>query len=101
MATSTLPSSGLAVRARTDDVFFSAMALLILGSVLLGFGRSYYFAGVFHAPLPNPLVHGIRTIHSRIQSGWPGDIEWPDSGFIGVRTRKAMSVLLAELQQRL
>src|SRR5580692_10424605 len=66
MATSTLPSSGLAVKARTDDVFFSGMALLILGSVLLGFGRSYYFAGVFHAPLPNPLVH----LHAAVFSAW-------------------------------
>jgi hypothetical protein len=66
MATSTLPSNGLAVGARTDDVFFSAMALLILGSVLLGFGRSYYFAGVFHAPLPNPLVH----VHAAVFSAW-------------------------------
>jgi hypothetical protein len=66
MATSTLPSHVLAVRARTDDVFFSAMALLILGSVLLGFGRSYYFAGVFHAPLPNPLVH----VHAAVFSAW-------------------------------
>jgi hypothetical protein len=66
MATSTLASGGLAVRARTDDVFFSGMALLILGSVLLGFGRSYYFAGVFHAPLPNPLVH----VHAAVFSAW-------------------------------
>jgi hypothetical protein len=66
MATSTLPSSGLAARARTDDVFFSAMALLIFGSVLLGFGRSYYFAGVFRAPLPNPLVH----VHAAVFSAW-------------------------------
>jgi hypothetical protein len=66
MATSTLPSRGVAVRARTDDVFFSGMALLILGSVLLGFGRSYYFAGVFHAPLPNPLVH----LHAAVFSAW-------------------------------
>ncbi|MGA3201648.1 MAG: hypothetical protein ABSF12_04025 [Bryobacteraceae bacterium] len=54
------------MRARTDDVFFSAMVLLILGSVLLGFWRSYYFAGVFHAPLPNPLVH----VHAAVFSAW-------------------------------
>lgn len=66
MATSTLPSSGLAVSARTEDAFFSGMALLILGCVLLGFGRSYYFAGVFHAPLPNPLVH----VHAAVFSAW-------------------------------
>jgi hypothetical protein len=66
MATSTLPPSGLAVRARTDDVFFSGMALLILGFVLLGFGRSYYFAGVFRAPLPSPLVH----VHAAVFTAW-------------------------------
>jgi hypothetical protein len=66
MATSTLPSSGLAVRTRTDDVFFSGMALLILGCVLLGFGRSYYFAGAFRATLPNPLVH----VHAAVFSAW-------------------------------
>jgi hypothetical protein len=66
MATSTLPSTGLALKARTDDVFFSAMAMLILGTVLLGFGRSYYFAGVFRAPLPTPLVH----VHAAVFSAW-------------------------------
>jgi hypothetical protein len=66
MATSTLTSTSLASRARHDDVFFSAMALLLLGTVLLGFGRSYYLAGVFHARLPNLLVH----IHAAVFSAW-------------------------------
>jgi hypothetical protein len=66
MATPTLPTTSLAVRARTDDVFFSGMALLILGCVLLGFGRSYYFAGVFRAPLPSPLVH----VHAAVFTAW-------------------------------
>jgi hypothetical protein len=65
MATSTLPSSGLNVRARTDDVFFSGMAVLVLGSVLLGFGRSYYFAGVFRALPPNPLDHIHAAVFPR------------------------------------
>jgi hypothetical protein len=66
MATSTFAPSGQVLRLRRDDVFFSAMALLILGSVLLGFARTYYFAGVFAAHLPNPLVH----VHAAVFSTW-------------------------------
>jgi hypothetical protein len=42
---------------RTDDVFFPAMALLILGIVVTGFGKSYFLAGMVRAKLPNGLVH--------------------------------------------
>ena len=42
---------------RLDHVFFSGMALLMLATVFVGFSRSYYLAGVFRAPLPNPLIH--------------------------------------------
>src|SRR5580700_2501610 len=66
MATSLLASNGLALRARRDDVFFSAMALVILGIVFLGFARSYYLAGVFQARLPNLLVH----VHAAVFSTW-------------------------------
>jgi hypothetical protein len=60
------PSSiGLAGR-RYDNVFFSAMALLILATVFLGFAHSYYFAGIFRAPLPSPIVH----IHGAAMSCW-------------------------------
>lgn len=52
--------------ARRDDIFFAAMALLILGTVLLGFARSYYFAGVFAARLPSLVVH----IHAAVFSLW-------------------------------
>jgi hypothetical protein len=37
---------------RSDDIFFPAMGLLILGIVVLGFGQSYFFAGMVHAKLP-------------------------------------------------
>jgi len=51
---------------RFDNVFFSAMALLILATVFLGFAHSYYLAGIFRAPLPSPIVH----IHGAAMSCW-------------------------------
>jgi hypothetical protein len=66
LASKTLASNSLALRARRDDVFFSAMALVILGIVFLGFARSYYLAGVTQARLPNLLVH----VHAAVFSAW-------------------------------
>jgi hypothetical protein len=66
IASKTLASNGLALRARRDDVFFSAMALAILVTVFLGFARSYYLAGVFQARLPSLLVH----MHAAAFSAW-------------------------------
>lgn len=51
---------------RFDNLFFSAMALLILGTVFLGFSRTYYLAGVFHAPLPAFIIH----VHGAAFSLW-------------------------------
>jgi hypothetical protein len=51
---------------RTDKFFFSGMAILILASVLVGFARTYFLAGVFRAPLPNLLIH----IHGAVFSSW-------------------------------
>jgi hypothetical protein len=59
------PSIGVAGR-RFDNIFFSAMAVLILGTVFLGFAHSYYLAGIFRAPLPSPIVH----IHGAVMSCW-------------------------------
>jgi hypothetical protein len=56
----------IAVALRADNVFFFAMALLLLGSVFLGFAHSYYLAGVFRAPLPSPIVH----VHGAVFSCW-------------------------------
>jgi hypothetical protein len=40
-----------------DRVFFSTMALLILATVIRGFARTYFLAGMVNAPLPNRLIH--------------------------------------------
>ncbi|HTQ62682.1 MAG TPA: hypothetical protein VMI32_20820 [Candidatus Solibacter sp.] len=53
-------------RLRGDDIFFPAMAVLILGVVVLGFGRTYFFAGMLRAKLPNTLVH----IHGALFVSW-------------------------------
>jgi FtsH-binding integral membrane protein len=49
-----------------DHVFFPGMAVLLLGSVFLGFAHSYYLAGMFHARLPSAIIH----IHGAIFSSW-------------------------------
>lgn len=51
---------------RFENHFFSAMAVVILASVFVGFARTYYLAGVFKAPLPNLLIH----IHGAVFSSW-------------------------------
>ena len=69
MAASALASNGLILengKTRSEDIFFSVMALVILGTVFLGFARSYYLAGAFRAHLPNLLVH----IHAAVFSAW-------------------------------
>jgi hypothetical protein len=58
-------STGLPGR-RFDNVFFSAMALLIVATVFLGFAHSYYLAGIFRAPLPSLIVH----IHGAAFTCW-------------------------------
>jgi len=40
-----------------DRVFFSLMILLLWGTVLFGFSRTYFLAGMVLAPLPNLLIH--------------------------------------------
>lgn len=41
----------------SDNVFFFGMAAVALITVLVGFARTYFLAGLFRAPLPNLLVH--------------------------------------------
>jgi hypothetical protein len=53
-------------RLRPDDIFFPAMALLILGAVVLGFWQTYFAAGMVRAKLPNTLVH----IHGALFISW-------------------------------
>ncbi len=51
---------------RYDKVFFSSMAVLMLGIVLVGFARTYFLAGMFRAHLPSPIIH----IHGALFSAW-------------------------------
>jgi hypothetical protein len=53
-------------RRRADDYYFVAMCLVILGTVYLGFARSYYQAGTLHAPLPSIVIH----VHAVVFSAW-------------------------------
>jgi hypothetical protein len=59
-------SRSLPIRKRMDDFFFASMAGLILLTVIIGFARTYYLAGMFHAPLPSLLVH----FHGAMFSCW-------------------------------
>jgi hypothetical protein len=53
-------------KTRTDDSFFTGMAIVILGIVVLGFARTYYLAGTLYAPLPSIIIH----IHAVVFSSW-------------------------------
>lgn len=49
-----------------DRIFFSTMILLLWMTVLIGFAKTYFLAGMIHAPLPNRLIH----IHGAIFTLW-------------------------------
>jgi hypothetical protein len=49
-----------------DNKFFAGMAFAIVAAVFVGFARTYFLAGVFHAKLPSPLVH----VHAVVFSSW-------------------------------
>jgi hypothetical protein len=66
VATSTVKVRTALPGHKYDHVFFSGMAALLLGSVFLGFARTYYLAGIFSAPLPSTIVH----VHGAIFSSW-------------------------------
>jgi hypothetical protein len=59
-------STAAFARYRADDIFFPAMALFLLVTIVGGFGHSYFFAGMAAAPLPSGLVHA----HAAILSAW-------------------------------
>jgi hypothetical protein len=67
MATATMPQRTTPfLGRRTDNYFFSGMALLLMATVFVGFARTYFLAGMFRAPLPSVLVH----IHGAVFSCW-------------------------------
>ncbi len=51
---------------RAENRFFVGMSLLLLATVLVGFAKSYFLAGMISAPLPNKLIH----IHAVFFSCW-------------------------------
>ena len=51
---------------RLDRYFFPGMAILILGTVFLGFARTYFLAGIFKAPLASWILH----VHGAVFSSW-------------------------------
>src|ERR1700704_7184729 len=51
---------------RLDRYFFPGMAILMLGTIFLGFARTYYLAGVFKAPLASWILH----LHGAAFSLW-------------------------------
>jgi len=59
-------SSSVLPGRRYDHIFFSAAAVLMLATVFAGFARTYYLAGVFHAPLPGLIIH----VHGAVFSAW-------------------------------
>jgi hypothetical protein len=68
-AAAVVPTPGLRklpLGRRFDHFFFSATSILILICVLVGFGPTYFLAGVFHAHLPSVIIH----FHAAIFSCW-------------------------------
>jgi hypothetical protein len=51
---------------RDERYFFCATTILILATVLLGFGKSYFLAGMFRAPLPSWIIH----VHAVAFTSW-------------------------------
>ena len=51
---------------RADDIFFTAMSLMMLVIVLVGFAPSYFLQGAVFAHLPSLLVH----LHGAVFSAW-------------------------------
>jgi hypothetical protein len=51
---------------RGERYFFGGMTILILATVLLGFGKTYFLAGMFRAPLPSWIIH----VHGAAFTSW-------------------------------
>ena len=71
MTTSAVPAARSSHRIRRvnplwDRLFFGGMVILLTGSVLLGFARTYFLAGITRAPLPSKMIH----VHGAVFSLW-------------------------------
>jgi hypothetical protein len=51
---------------RADDLYFGAMVLLIVGTVFLGFARTYYLAPIYHSHVRNLLI----GLHGAVFTAW-------------------------------
>ena len=51
---------------RRDDIFFTIMGLVVLGTVFLGFARTYYLAPIYHTKVRSLLIH----VHAALFSAW-------------------------------
>jgi hypothetical protein len=51
---------------RVDDQFFVAIAIFILGTVFLGFARTFYLSGIYHTHVPNLLI----AVHGTVFTAW-------------------------------
>jgi hypothetical protein len=64
--TAASPSAHSIQGIEVENGFFVGMSLLLLATVLVGFAKSYFLAGLVKAPLPNKLIH----IHAALFSSW-------------------------------
>ena len=55
--TSSRPQTYRPVNRTVERFFYSAMALLLCVCVYIGFGPTYFRAGMLRAPLPSPILH--------------------------------------------
>jgi len=51
---------------KSDRLFFGAMVVVLYATVYYGFAKTYYAAGMMHAPLPAPVIH----IHAALMTLW-------------------------------
>jgi hypothetical protein len=55
-----------ATKRRYEHYFFSCVAILMLATVLTGFAKTYFLAGLIRAPLPTWIIH----LHGAAFSAW-------------------------------
>lgn len=65
MATVTIPARTVP-GTRYDHRFFPAMAVILTITMAAGFAHTYFFAGLFRAPLPGLLIH----VHGAVFTLW-------------------------------
>lgn len=54
------------VTPKADRIFFAVMVVLLWATVLYGFAKTYFLAGMVTAPLPNRLIH----LHGAVMTLW-------------------------------